>query len=276
MRLVLGNGRQWALCKTHPSVPASEEGMKAGRVMTRDVATCVRSTQLDEVARLMVQHNVGALPVIDDERKRQVVGIVTDRDIVCRALASGRDASFLTASDCMTSHVYVAGEEDDIETCLATMEEHHVRRLPVIDDKRTCVGILTLTNLAKALPARIVGKAVKEISEPEAPSYLVPGKEPGTESERSMYGGQRPEFTAPSNLPLDIRDGLPSIAMDLYYSTYDGERRRLEATGEYADRAEELDKACCEAGVTAVKRSFVKVGDQWVAKPTRGKRRIEP
>jgi CBS domain-containing protein len=75
--------------------------MKAGDIMTPNPACCTPETGLREVAQMLVDHDCGAIPVVSDQQSRRPVGIVTDRDIACRAVAAGKNALELTASDCM-------------------------------------------------------------------------------------------------------------------------------------------------------------------------------
>lgn len=140
--------------------------MKVAEIMTTDVVFCQRDTSLEEVAKMMAEHECGVLPVVSDEKSKKIVGIVTDRDIVCRSLAKGKDPMGLTAGDCMTRKVYKCDMDTNVVDCLETMERHHVRRIPVVDKKAGCCGIVTLTNIAGTLPVQTTGNLVKEVTEP--------------------------------------------------------------------------------------------------------------
>jgi CBS domain-containing protein/cation transport regulator ChaB len=242
-------------------VGTSEAKMIAREVMTTNMVVCKQDATIEEVARLMAETNCGAVPVIEDDESRKVVGIITDRDIVCRALAKGLDPEQTTVAEAMTTHVYIANEKDAIEKCLELMEQHHVRRIPVVDKGRYCSGIVTLTNIAESLPERRVGKAVKEIEKTNL-EHLVPGKEPENNSERFIYGGIRPEFTAPSNMPMDVPMFLPPEQSTLYYDAYNAalpEVMRLEGMTE-----EEIRRECENRAWEAVKNKYRREGDKWV------------
>lgn len=103
--------------------------MQVREIMSRDVACCTPDTALTEVARMMVECDCGAIPVI--ERKnggRKVIGMVTDRDIVCRTVAEGKNPVDLTAGAAMSPGVITARPDESIEECCLKMEEHQVRR----------------------------------------------------------------------------------------------------------------------------------------------------
>src|SRR5258708_5465132 len=100
-------------------------------VMTVNPALCTPDTSLDQVAKLMVQHDCGEIPVIDSAE--QVVGVVTDRDIVCRVVADGKNPSAYPAEHCMTARVVTVAQDAPVSDVLAVMEKHQVRRGPGVD-----------------------------------------------------------------------------------------------------------------------------------------------
>ena len=115
-------------------------------VMTPKPARCSPSTTLDVVAKLMVKHNCGEIPVVDGAD--QVIGVVTDRDIVCRVVAQGRNPSIYTAESCMSFPVVTLPDDAAIEDVIAMMEDYQIRRLPVVDDEGCCAGIIAQADLA--------------------------------------------------------------------------------------------------------------------------------
>ncbi|MEO8256369.1 MAG: CBS domain-containing protein [Acidobacteriota bacterium] len=131
-------------------------------VMTSRPACCTPETSLEQVARLMVQHDCGEIPVIDSDEL--VVGVVTDRDIVCRMVAQGKNPLEYTAELCMSDPVVTVFETTTIVEALATMEKHQVRRLPVVDDKGRCVGMISQSDLAWTGGEHQVAELVREIS----------------------------------------------------------------------------------------------------------------
>ena len=132
-------------------------------VMTPDPACCTPGTSVDEVAKLMVQNDCGEIPVIDTSDR--LVGVVTDRDIVCRVVAEGRNPIGYTAEGCMTHPVVTVREDMPIDDVLKTMETHQIRRVPVVGADGSCSGIIAQADVARAEPAREVAELVREVSE---------------------------------------------------------------------------------------------------------------
>jgi len=132
---------------------------------------------LQQVAKLMAQYNCGALPVIEDEKSKRLVGIITDRDITCRAVAQGQNPFAATAADCMTSPVYTVTPNTDIADCIHVMEEHQIRRIPVRDKDGCCCGMVAQADIALCAPEQEAGSLIKELSQPD----------PTAESAQSPY-----------------------------------------------------------------------------------------
>lgn len=131
-------------------------------VMTPDPACCTPHTTLDQVARMMVQNDCGEIPVIDIND--QPVGVVTDRDIVCRVVADGKNPIAYTAETCMSQPVVTVKVDDPIERVVSTMEKHQIRRVPVVDERGCCAGIIAQADVAWAEPLPDVGELVREVS----------------------------------------------------------------------------------------------------------------
>jgi CBS domain-containing protein len=134
---------------------------KAREIMTPD-ATCVSAsdTVLD-AAKLMAEHDVGALPICGEDNRLK--GMLTDRDIVVRVLAEGKDARALHAGELARAEAVTVGADDDAETVMRTMAEHRVRRLPVIDGHKL-VGVVAQADVARALPNSETGELVEALS----------------------------------------------------------------------------------------------------------------
>jgi CBS domain-containing protein len=140
--------------------------MRVDEMMTRDPVYCTRTTSLREVARMMVTHDCGAIPVVDNFENCQLVGIVTDRDIVCRTLGKGLDPLGLTADDCMSTPVVAVHPEMSVAECENVMRMDQVRRVPVIDRAGRCCGMVAQADLVEHVPEEEAAKVVKEISQP--------------------------------------------------------------------------------------------------------------
>src|SRR5204863_5057482 len=112
---------------------ASKDSMSklAKEIMTPAPQCCSAETTLNEVANLMVQADCGEIPVTDASNR--LVGVITDRDIVCRVVAKGKDPASMCASDVMTQPVVCVNEDTSLQDVLAVMEENQIRRVPVVD-----------------------------------------------------------------------------------------------------------------------------------------------
>jgi CBS domain-containing protein len=129
--------------------------------MTADPQCCTADTPLNEVATLMVECDCGEIPVVDGAK---LIGVITDRDIVCRVVAKGKNPATLTAKDAMTQPVISVTEDCSLEDVLAKMEEHQVRRLPVVDGSGCVCGIVSQADVALAGRDSDVGEMVREVS----------------------------------------------------------------------------------------------------------------
>ncbi|HEX2339514.1 MAG TPA: CBS domain-containing protein [Vicinamibacterales bacterium] len=119
--------------------------MKVKDIMTREVETCLEITSLPKVATEMLDAGCGAVPVVTPAGA--VVGIITDRDISMALVRTGRKPANVAAREAMTRTVYSCGPDDDIKKALATMQAHHVRRLPVLSETGRLLGILSLDDI---------------------------------------------------------------------------------------------------------------------------------
>ena|SRR5258706_10937510 len=142
-------------------------------VMSASPACCVPETPLDEVARLLVEHDCGAIPVVDNRDGGRPVGVVTDRDIVCRAIAAGRDVASLRAGDCMSTPCVTAPLDLSLEDCCRLMEGHRVRRIVIVDDAGACCGIVAQADVALRGPGERTAQVVRRVSRPSRSSSTV-------------------------------------------------------------------------------------------------------
>lgn len=131
-------------------------------VMTEHPACCTPETTLDEVAKLMRQHDCGEIPVIDPAE--QPVGVVTDRDIVCRVVAEGKNPMAYSAEVCMSQPVATVPTDAPLGEVVATMEKHQIRRVPVVDERGRCVGMIAQADIAWTSGTREVAELVREVS----------------------------------------------------------------------------------------------------------------
>lgn len=141
--------------------------MKLDQIMTRTVETCCPTDSLATAAQKMKSHDCGCLPVVD--KAQHVVGMVTDRDMVVRGLASGQDASRMTVADCMSKQVVSATPSMDAHEAADLMAQQQVRRLPVVEGDRL-VGMVALGDMAlQQIHVDEAGGALSGISEHSHP-----------------------------------------------------------------------------------------------------------
>jgi CBS domain-containing protein len=139
-------------------------------IMTTNPACCRPNTPLDQVAKMMVHHDCGEIPVVD--ASGCVIGVVTDRDIVCRAVAHGMNPQRFTAETCMTKRVVTLREDAPLEEIIAAMEQHQIRRVPVVRDGGACAGIISQADLARMAQEHQVAELVCEVSRDNRRSNL--------------------------------------------------------------------------------------------------------
>ncbi len=148
--------------------------MKVKEIMTPNPVCCVPETNLREVARMFIDHDCGAVPVVDSPGTRRPLGIVTDRDIACRAVAAGKNALELTARDCMSAPVVTVSLEASLGDCCEAMEKNKVRRVLVVDRTGACCGIVAQADIAVRGKGSKAAEVVKEVSEPSSSPSAIP------------------------------------------------------------------------------------------------------
>jgi CBS domain-containing protein len=140
--------------------------MKVRDIMTESPACCSPDQTVREAARLMAQNDCGAIPVVE-ESSRQVVGVITDRDLAVRVLAEGR-GSDTKIGDVMTRDPACCTPEMDLRELERLMAERQVRRVPIVEDGR-CIGVVAQADLARhpeAVSEQEIAHVVEEISQP--------------------------------------------------------------------------------------------------------------
>jgi CBS domain-containing protein len=140
--------------------------MNARDLMTPNPAVCTMDTPLQEVAHMMVECDCGEIPVVERLDLRRPVGVVTDRDIVCRAVAQGRNPMTLNAGDVMTSPAWTASDGDHADDIKSLMETRQIRRVPVVDLNGELCGIVALADIARHDSRKDTGEVVRQVSAP--------------------------------------------------------------------------------------------------------------
>jgi CBS domain-containing protein len=136
--------------------------MKVKDAMHKGVDWVGPDTPVTELAKLMREHDIGAVPIGENDR---LVGMVTDRDIVCQGLAlDGFDPRRVTARDVMTPKIHCCREDDDIAKAVHHMESLQIRRLPVINRNRRMIGMLSLGDIGHSAPGDLTSECVRSVS----------------------------------------------------------------------------------------------------------------
>jgi CBS domain-containing protein len=134
--------------------------MKVREAMTEDVLLARPDQSIGDAARMMAEHDIGALPVSENDR---LVGMITDRDIAVRAVADDRGPDTRIA-DVMSREVLYCFDDDDMDDVASNMGDVQVRRLPVVNRDKRLVGIVSLSDVASCEDAKHTGQAVAGIS----------------------------------------------------------------------------------------------------------------
>jgi CBS domain-containing protein len=136
--------------------------MKVKDAMHKGVNWVSPDTPISEIAKLMCEHDIGAIPIGENDR---LIGMVTDRDIVCKGLAEESfDLRQATARNVMTPGIHCCREDDDLAKAVRHMEELKVRRLPVVNKNKRMVGILSLGDISSSVPSDLLSECVKSVS----------------------------------------------------------------------------------------------------------------
>lgn len=130
--------------------------------MTPDPQCCTAEQLLHEVAQLMVECDCGEIPVVDGDQK--LIGVVTDRDIVCRVVARGMNPTAVSVKDIMTQPAISVGVDASLDAVMGKMEQHQIRRVPVVDERGSCCGIIAQADVALKAEEQDTGELVRAVS----------------------------------------------------------------------------------------------------------------
>jgi len=139
---------------------------KCNDIMTEDVVYCLPDDPVSKVAQLMKKEDIGPVPIVDNEKTRTLVGIVTDRDLALKVVGEGRDPKKTKVEEVMTRKLVTCRADDDIERAMNAMAQYQLRRIPVVDDSMRLVGIISQADVATRVdePEK-TGEVVREISQ---------------------------------------------------------------------------------------------------------------
>jgi len=147
--------------------------MQVKEVMTGNPACCTSETGLQEVAQMMIDHDCGEIPVVENQQHKMPIGVITDRDIVCRTVARGFNPLDLIVADCMSKPCVTVTPDMTVEECSWIMEENKIRRVPVVDAAGSCCGIVALADIALYARKNVAADVVKEVSQPTAAAAAI-------------------------------------------------------------------------------------------------------
>ena len=144
--------------------------MKIREIMSGDPACCLVSDTAQTVAKILCEKNIGSMPVVADQRERKLVGMITDRDLCCSVIAQGSDPKTTQIENLVTLSAFTCRDGENVEACERLMQEHQVRRIPIVDAEDRVIGIVSQADLALRDKGERVSKTVAEISKPAQPS----------------------------------------------------------------------------------------------------------
>ena len=135
-------------------------------VMTKNPTCCQPSDSVMKVAQWMKRENIGSIPVIENDETRKLVGIVTDRDLALKIVGQGADPKSVQVEEVMTHKLVTCRPEDDIQRALDKMSEHQLRRIPIVNNEKMILGIISQADVATRVnqPEK-TAEIVKDISQ---------------------------------------------------------------------------------------------------------------
>lgn len=142
--------------------------MQVKEIMTKDPVCSTPETNLQEVAKLMLEHDCGLIPIVSDQESKRPVGTITDRDIAVRTFAAGQNPLEIKASHIMSMGVTTVKPETSVQECCDVMENKKIRRVLVVDNSGAVCGIVAQADVAEYGNPELIGNMVEEISESEA------------------------------------------------------------------------------------------------------------
>ena len=140
--------------------------MQIREIMSSDPEVCTPDTELYYVAKKMQERDVGAIPVVESTESMKPIGIITDRDIVVRAVAKRQDVQDLHAEDCMSTNIICVTPDTDLDQALDKMEDKQIRRLLVVDENHRLCGMVAQADIARNASDEETAELVQDVSEP--------------------------------------------------------------------------------------------------------------
>ncbi|CAN5850372.1 CBS domain-containing protein [soil metagenome] len=145
---------------------------KVSKVMTKKPTYCSPRTSLHDVARMMRDADCGAIPVVGEDTFP--IGMITDRDIVLRSVALGKDPASMIAGDCMSAPAITITEDADLDDCIEALELAQIRRVIIVDRKGRTTGIIAQADIASYASKKETGALLRAVSKPEPKPRAAP------------------------------------------------------------------------------------------------------
>jgi CBS domain-containing protein len=139
---------------------------RAKDIMSANPACCTPEHNVQQAAEMMVKHDCGEIPVVETDENMRPIGVITDRDISCRVVATGKSPKQTRVREAMSTPPVTVTPETSIEECCRILEESQIRRVPVVDQSGICCGIVSQADIAKAASTKQTAEVVKQVSEP--------------------------------------------------------------------------------------------------------------
>jgi CBS domain-containing protein len=142
--------------------------MKVQDIMTRQPRTLTPDSTAREAAQLMKDTDTGVIPIVESAESQRLVGLVTDRDLAIRCVAEGRDASSRIGDFMSAGQLATCGPADDVDAVMETMSREQVRRIPIVDERGSLVGIVAQADIVRKADDKKAERTVENISQPGA------------------------------------------------------------------------------------------------------------
>jgi len=129
--------------------------MKCHEAITENPVFCLPDDNAGQAARLMRREHVGSIPVVTDEGRRELIGVISARDLALKVMGESRDPNRTSVYEVMTSAVFACRDDDDLVSAVLAMEEHDIHRVPVVNHAGRLVGVISREDVCLSVPTRI-------------------------------------------------------------------------------------------------------------------------
>ena len=142
--------------------------MKVREAMTPNPVCCLPTDSAQKVARSMCEGDVGSMPVVDNQQSRKLLGMITDRDLCCSVVAGGLDPKSTAIEKFISLNPITCRDGENLDSCERLMQEHQIRRIPIVDGDGQVIGIVSQADVALKEKPEKVAKTVAQVSKSES------------------------------------------------------------------------------------------------------------